>query len=112
LRDIQYDYTHNFEGMTADSVSLADLLALRERLTRELQQGLDDAERRFLLSLVAGEPEWSLLGISHLEQLPGIRWKLHNLRALKKANAQKFSEQADTLATKLAASTEPPSPQR
>ena len=58
------------------------------------RQGLDD-ERRFLLSLAAGAPEWSLLGIEHLEQLPGIRWKLHNLVQLQKTDAKKFAEQAD-----------------
>jgi len=105
LRDIQYDYTHNFDGMTSDPVSLADLLAVRERLTRELQAGLDDEERRFLLSLAAGEPEWSLLGIAHLEQLPGIRWKLHNLMKLKRADGKKFSGQADVLVSRLDAVT-------
>jgi len=43
------------------------LLATRERMMRELQQGLDDNERSFLLSLAAGTPEWLLLGIAHLE---------------------------------------------
>ena len=45
-------------------------------MMRELQQGLSTDERRFLLSLVAAAPEWSLLGVPHLEQLPGLRWKL------------------------------------
>lgn len=103
LRDIQYDYEHNFQGMTAEPVQLDALLAARERLARKLQQGLDENERRFLLSLVTGAPEWSLLGIAHLEQLPGIRWKLHNLAQLQKTNAKKFAEQADTLAARLAA---------
>jgi len=103
LRDIQHDYTHNFTGMTAEPVPLDALLAARERMVRELQQGLDDNERRFLLSLVAGTPDWSLLGIAHLEHLPGIRWKLHNLAQLQMANAQKFSEQAHELAARLAA---------
>lgn len=105
LRDIQYDYIHNFEGMTADPVSLDDLLAVRERLKRELQYGLDDRERRFLLSLVAGEPEWSLLEIAHLEQLPAMRWKLNNLIKLKKSNMKKFLEQANLLAAGLDAVT-------
>ena len=70
----------------------------------ELQQGLDDAERRFLLSLVSGTPEWSLLGIAHLEHLAGIRWKLRNLAQLRQANARKFAEQADLLASQLAKS--------
>jgi hypothetical protein len=51
-------------------------LSARERMMSELQQGLGAGERRFLLSLVAAKPEWSLLGVPHLEQLPGLRWKL------------------------------------
>lgn len=103
LRDIQHDYTHNFTGMTAEPVPLDGLLAVRERMMDELQHGLDADERRFLLLLVAGTPDWSLLGIAHIEHLPGIRWKLHNLAQLQKANAKKFAEQADVLAARLAA---------
>lgn len=89
--------------MTAEPVSLDALLAARERMVREIQQRLDDNERRFLLSLAAGAPKWSLLGIAHLEHLPGIRWKLRNLVQLQKTDAKKFAEQADLLATRLAA---------
>jgi len=103
LRDIQHDYTHNFTGMTAEPVPLDALLAARERMMRELQQGLDNDERRFLLSLVAATPDWPLLGIAHLEHLPGIRWKLYNLAQLEKVNPKKFAEQADELAGRLAA---------
>jgi predicted nucleotidyltransferase component of viral defense system len=105
LRDIRQDYANNFQGMSAEPVSLDVLVAVRERLMRELQHGLDDAERRFLLSLVAGAPEWSLLGIAHLEDLPGLRWKLRNLAQLRKANARKFAEQAEALASRLASAT-------
>jgi predicted nucleotidyltransferase component of viral defense system len=101
LRNVQHDYEHNFQGMTAEPVPIDALLAARERMMRELQQGLDDDERSFLLSLVAGTPDWSLLNIAHLEHLPGIRWKLQNLAHLQKTNAKKFAEQADTLAARL-----------
>ena len=103
LRDIQHDYEHNFQGMTAEPVPLDSLLTARERMVREIQQGLDDDERRFLLSLAAGTPEWSLLGIAHLAHLPGIRWKLRNLAQLQKVDARKFGEQADLLAKQLSA---------
>lgn len=102
LRDIRYDYERNFQGMTTEPVPLDALLAARERMMQEIQHGLDDSERRFLLSLVAGTPDWSLLGIAHLEHLPGIRWKLQNLAQLKKTNAKKFAEQADLLVARLA----------
>lgn len=101
-RDIRQDYTNNFQGMTAEPVSLDVLLAARERLMSELQQGLDETERRFLLSLVTGAPEWPLLGVAHIEHLPGIRWKLRNLAQLQKANARKFAEQAEILSTRIA----------
>lgn len=102
LRDIQYDFTHNFHGMTAEPVPLEALLAARERLVREIQLGLDEEERLFLLSMVAGTPEWARLGIDHLEHLPGVRWKLQNLAQLRKTNAKKFAEQADLLAARFA----------
>lgn len=98
LRDVRYEFEHNFQGMTREPVLLDDLLAARDRMVRELHQGLDDDERRFLLSLVSGAPEWSLLGIDHLEYLPGIRWKLRNLLELRKTNPRKSAEQANVLA--------------
>lgn len=71
-------------------------------MIRELQTGLDADERRSLLSLAVGLPDWPLLGVAHLEQLPGIRWKPHNLLRLQKSDAEGFAAQADTLRTRLA----------
>ena len=101
MRDVRREFEHNFLGMTVEPVELDTLLAARERMMRELQQGLTADERRFLLSLVAAEPEWSLLDVPHLEQLPGLRWKLQNLERVRKANARKFAEQSDALARLL-----------
>jgi predicted nucleotidyltransferase component of viral defense system len=101
LRDIRQEFKHSFTGMTVEPIELESLMAARERMMRELQQGLSTDERRFLLSLVAAKPEWSLLGVPHLEQLPGLQWKLQNLERLRKTNARKFAEQSDTLARLL-----------
>mgnify|MGYP003375791584 CR=1 FL=1 len=101
LHDISQAFEHSFTGMTAEPVGLDVLLAVRQRMMHELQQGLDADERRFLLSLVTAEPEWSLLGVPHLEQFPGLRWKLQNLEGLRKTNAQKFAQQSEALARLL-----------
>ena len=101
MRDIRHEYERNFKGMTAAPVELGALLSVRERMVQEIQAGLDTGERRFLLSLVAGRPDWSGLGIAHAEQLPGIRWKLHNLEQLAIKSPGKFAEQADMLANRL-----------
>lgn len=102
MRDIGQEYERNFKGMTTEPVELGALLAARERMVQELQSSLDPDERRFLLSLVNGQPEWPLLGIAHAEHLPGIRWKLQNLTQLKRKSPAKFAEQADLLAKRLA----------
>jgi predicted nucleotidyltransferase component of viral defense system len=97
LRDIRQDYERSFKGMTVNPVTLTELLETRERLISELQRNLDANERQFLLSLVQNNPQWSQLGFEHLQELPGLRWKLRNLTQLAKANPKKFSEQADAL---------------
>ena len=38
-----------------------------------------DEERRFLLSFKNREPEWDLLGLDDIAQLPAVRWKMQNL---------------------------------
>jgi len=73
----------------------------RQRLRRELPKALTDGQKRFLISLANGEPEWSLMACRHLDQLPAIRWKLVNLAKLKKTNLEKFRQQSDELQRQL-----------
>lgn len=102
LRDIQQDYERTFVGMTTEPVELETLLAVREHLVQEMTWTLDSAERQFLLSLVSGNPEWNLLGVEHLDRLPGIRWKLQNLERLAAKDKLRFSEQLELLERLLA----------
>jgi hypothetical protein len=97
VRDISQEYERTFKGMTAEPVELSELIATRERLIREIHQGLDSNERKFLITFVRNQPDWSLLGIPHLAELPGIRWKLHNLGQLAKLRPEKFEKQAEAL---------------
>ena len=101
LRDIQMDYERNFVGMTSQPTELAVLLETRDRMIGELHAGLDADERRFLLSLVKAEPEWELLGIPHVSELPAVRWKLQNLARLQRERAGQFELQYTTLAGRL-----------
>jgi hypothetical protein len=102
LRDVSGEYEGTFKGMTAEPVALKALLAARERMVKELQAGLDAAEREFLVSLARNEPRWDLLGIAHLEQMPGVQWKLENLGRLARANPKKLKAQAEDLERLLA----------
>ena len=101
LRDIQMDYERNFKGMTSQPTELAELLETRDRMINELHAGLDADERRFLLSLVRAQPEWELLGIPHVSELPAVRWKLQNLARLQRERAEQFELQYTALAGRL-----------
>ena len=101
LRDISADYEGTFKGMTTETVELKALLEVRERMVKELQAGLDADERAFLISLARSKPEWWRLGVEHVAELPGVRWKLANLERLAKDNPKKLEAQARELESVL-----------
>jgi predicted nucleotidyltransferase component of viral defense system len=79
LKELRRVYDEQFVGMVREQVSLEVLVDTRQRLVEMIRAGLDESERAFLLSLKRGEPQWTLLGIDHLEQLPALQWKLRNI---------------------------------
>ena len=105
LRDVSVDYQRTFKGMTTEPVELNALLSARDRMISELHTGLDADEREFLLSIAHNEPNWNLLEIEHLSQLPGVKWKLSNIERLAKANPRKLKEQAKELEQLLTKTT-------
>lgn len=101
-QDISSTFENEFVGMTRNPITLTELQQVRSKLKRELPAALTANQHQFLLGLVAGEPDWSLMKCPHLSQLPAIRWKLQNLAKLKKSNPDKFAQQAKELRERLA----------
>ncbi len=101
--DLSLPYESEFQGMTRHEVKLEELLSTRERLRRELPSMLTESQKLFLVGLVAGEPDWELMGCTHLKDMPAIRWKQENLMRLKKLNPAKFSFQSEELRRRLEA---------
>mgnify|MGYP000740083452 FL=1 len=44
-----------------------------------IHQGLTDSEKGFLLSFKNREPDWALLELDAVRELPAIKWKQINL---------------------------------
>lgn len=91
-KDIRREFASDFAGMTSNEVTVEQLESVREVLFQELPASLDEAERRFLLSVKRIEPEWEILGLPGIERLPAIQWKLLNLSRLKKSNPKKYAK--------------------
>jgi predicted nucleotidyltransferase component of viral defense system len=81
-QNLQQIFAEQFEGMTLDPLPLVALETARERLIDQINRDLTSAEREFLLSMKRLAPRWDLLGIPGLERLPGLQWKLYNLRKM------------------------------
>jgi hypothetical protein len=94
-------FNNEFNGMTQSPIDLAELQKVRTKLKKQLPAKLTVKQRQFLISLVSGEPDWQLMNYPHLEKLPAIQWKLHNLARLKRSNPAKFAQQAEELRTRF-----------
>jgi len=99
--DMAMAFENEFVGMTRTPVTLNELEGVRRRLKEELPGSLSGAHQEFLLGMVKGEPDWKLMSCRHLEQLPAIRWKLQNLKKLKRSNPRKFAKQTEELETRF-----------
>jgi len=91
FKDIAAVYATQFAGMAREEVPVAVLCQTRERLADLIRHELDKDEKRFLLSMKQGDPDWDILRITHLKELPALQWKLKNIRRMEKC------KQADAL---------------
>lgn len=78
--------------LSADEIYGGKLVAAMDR-----PAALDANERQFLRTLVRAEPDWSLLDIAHLQDLPAIRWRIQNLQEFSRKSPESFRALADSL---------------
>ena len=92
FKDLAETYAAEFAGMAKEEVSVSVLTETRARMVGLIRKDLDADEKRFLLSMKQGEPEWDVLGIPHLRDLPALQWKLQNIRRMDAAKRAKMLE--------------------
>lgn len=83
LKDISGLYFGEFVNMAEHDVSIIELEATRTTLINTINQSLTSQEREFLISFKRCEPNWKLLGLQGIENLPAVQWKLLNLTNMK-----------------------------
>lgn len=70
--------------MVVDEVEYDELVSVRETLIDTIGSSMTEDEKRFLLSIKQGQPDWELMPVADIAQLPGIQWKLINIRKMNK----------------------------
>ena len=92
-KDIRADFNADFQGMAAEPVEYEALLETRETLIKHLHARLTADEKRFLISVKEGKPDWPLLGVDGVERLPAVQWKLKNIAKMdRKKHAEQLSQ--------------------
>ena len=97
-KDVRAAYEAEFKDMTDEPVDYEALVDARERLIVRIKADLGADEKKFLLSLKEGKPDWKLLGLEGVERLPAVQWKLRNIAKMTPA---KQKEQLAKLREKL-----------
>lgn len=83
VKDLANEYSNGFEGMTEATVAIDELVQTQHEMIEALIGAMPDHHREFLIGFELGEPDWSLMKIGHVAELPAIRWRQRNLDKLK-----------------------------
>jgi hypothetical protein len=91
-QDITNIFNENFYGMAFEPVTIDELIAVREKVIKQINNELTNNERNFLLSIKTGNPDFKLIDIDGVELLPGIKWKLRNVNNMPPAKQKEAME--------------------
>lgn len=83
-KEFRQVFEREFAGMTDEEVEYDELVAIRDRLIETIKKTMTESEKKFLLSIKQGQPDWDLMPVAGIDQLPAIQWKLINIRKMKK----------------------------
>jgi len=93
FQDISHNFTAEFRGMTFSPITLDELNHAREKLITQLLSDLTEREKQFLVSVKSKKPQWDLIEVDHIKNLPAVIWKLLNLEKMdKKSHEQALAK--------------------
>ena len=81
-KDIAAEFVAGFQGMTAEPVTVEELIAARAALVDSIVTNMPQAHRQFLVSFESGAPDWMLLDVPRADRLPAVKWRQQNLAKL------------------------------
>lgn len=93
LQNLEYEFGIELEGMAIgdNPISILDLKNAMHRLINDILNTMTNNERKFLMSIKLGQPEWNLLPLPGINLLPGLKHKLNNINKFKTINPQKYA---------------------
>ena len=71
-------FEKEFKGVVVEPVTAEELRIVGKQLASRLHEEMTQEERRFIVSIKEGKPQWNL-GVPEIENLPAVQWKLQNI---------------------------------
>ncbi|MEW8692245.1 MAG: nucleotidyl transferase AbiEii/AbiGii toxin family protein [Candidatus Thiodiazotropha endolucinida] len=82
LKEFRQIFEREFAGMATEEVGYDELVTVRDRLIETIRKTMTENEKKFLLLIKQGQPDWDLMPVAGIDQLPAIQWKLINIRKM------------------------------
>ena len=102
MKDRRNAFTAQFEGMTQSPFDYGMHKQTFERMHARILSSMTAADRTFLHTFEAGEPDWNLFPEPAIQHLPAVRWKLLNIRKFRQASPVRHAEGLKNLLRVLA----------
>lgn len=97
LIDQREAMVNQFKGMTDIPFTYDEFEATRSKLIADVNQLMNEADKRFLISFELGNPQWEGYEFEYFKDYPSVKWKQLNLEKLAKQNPKKLEEEAKKL---------------
>lgn len=80
--DLRLVFEREFQGTVVEPVTAEKLRSAGEQLVSRLHEEMTRKERLFIVSIKEGKPQWDMLEVPGIENLPAVQWKLQNIRRM------------------------------
>lgn len=100
-KDLTKPFMNQFQGMTREPVVLEELLQARDDLQSEIARQMTDKDKRFLMSIKRGKPDWTLHPVPGIDKLPAVQWKLQNVLAMPPAKHRESIDNLEQILSQL-----------
>lgn len=79
VKPIDRLYSQEFSGMSREGDLLEELKQVQSSLAGRILHELTSDEKHFLMSFKRGTPQWDVMDLPMLKELPAVKWKLLNI---------------------------------
>ena len=87
---MRHVFDDEFQEMVRVNIEYEELIKTREYLVKLIRSSLTGEEIQFIISVQNDSPDWDLLELDGIENLPAVKWKLLNagkMNSVKKKQA-------------------------